>query len=70
MDNQTRTVGLYVPIRKWLTIAEAAELLRVSTYTIRQWAKDGKLAGYKAGLSGRWRFRIEDVEALMCKQVS
>lgn len=51
--------------RRWLTIEEAAEYLRVSRRTIYRWVHDGLLPGYRAGPRGPWRFRQEDLDGLM-----
>jgi len=46
-----------------LTTEEAAAVLRVAPYTVRDWAKEGRLRGSKPGKS--WRFDPADVEALL-----
>lgn len=50
--------------QQWLSRAQAAERLGVSTQTIDNWVRLGKLDRYK--LAGRrlTRFKAEDVEAL------
>ena len=45
---------------RWLTIQEAADILRVSTRTIRKWIKAGELQAKKIG--GVWRIRRKEVE--------
>ena len=35
--------------REWLTVAEAADYLRVSRDTIYRWAREGRLTLYKLG---------------------
>lgn len=51
--------------RRWLTIEEAAEYLRVSKRTIYRWLHDGLLPGYRAGPRGPWRFLREDLDGMM-----
>ena len=45
----------------YLTVAEVAELLRLSEKTVYRLAQQGELPGFKAG--GSWRFRREDIDA-------
>ena len=49
----------------WLTATEAAAYLKVKPRTILQWAKEGRLKGYR--LSGTalvtWRFLRSDLDA-------
>lgn len=49
---------------KYLTAAEAAELLNVSTATVRRLARSGRLPKYRIG-SKAVRFREDDVLALL-----
>jgi excisionase family DNA binding protein len=44
-----------------LTLKEAAEVLRLSPRTIRQYVQQGDLVGRMIG--GRWRFRRSDLDA-------
>jgi len=39
---------------KWLTVKEAAAMLQVSTRTIYDWAKKGKMPAHP--INGEWRF--------------
>lgn len=48
---------------EWLTVAEAAEYLRVSRDTIYRWAKQGKLVLYKVAGTAT-RVRRSDLDAL------
>jgi len=48
---------------KLLTPQEAAEKLAVSTKSIREWLRLGKLKGVKAGRL--WRIREHDLEAFL-----
>lgn len=56
MDNST-----------WLTAAEAASYLKINTRTLLAWARAKKVRGYV--LSGHrrhvWRFRLEDLDAML-----
>lgn len=44
---------------KLLTLREAAEVLRLSTRTLRNYVKSGEIQGKIIG--NRWRFRREDL---------
>ncbi len=44
-----------------LTLREAADVLRLSTRTMREYAQRGKIDGRIIG--GRWRFRRADLDA-------
>ena len=44
-----------------LTLCEAAEILRLSTRTVREYVGRGEIEGRIIG--GRWRFRRADLEA-------
>jgi excisionase family DNA binding protein len=44
-----------------LTLKEAAEVLRLSTRTVREYVKRGEITGRIIG--GRWRFRRADLDA-------
>ena len=46
-----------------LTIAEAAEILRLHPRTLREYLRRGELRGRIVG--GRWRFRRADLEAFV-----
>lgn len=49
------------PNRKYLTVAELADLLRLNPITVANMARAGRIPSYKFG--GRVCFTIEDVEA-------
>ena len=51
--------------QEWFTVDEAAEYLRVSKRTIYKLCQDGYLAGYRAGRRGHRRFRKEELDRLM-----
>ena len=44
-----------------LTLREAADVLRLSTRTVREYLQRGKIEGRIIG--GRWRFRRADLDA-------
>jgi excisionase family DNA binding protein len=46
---------------KLLTLREAAEVLRLSTRTLREYVRRGEIEGRIIG--GRWRFRRADLDA-------
>lgn len=48
---------------EYLSTAEAAELARVSVYTIRRWVKDGELTRHEAG--SRVRIRRDELEKFL-----
>jgi excisionase family DNA binding protein len=51
-----------VPIgERLLTLREAAEVLRLSTRTVREYVQRGEIEGRIIG--GRWRFRRADLDA-------
>jgi excisionase family DNA binding protein len=50
-----------IPIAdRFLTIGEAAEILRLHPRTVREFVRRGELQGRIIG--GRWRFRREDLD--------
>ena len=48
-----------------LTLKEAAEVLRLSTRTVREYIQRGEIEGRIIG--GRWRFRRADLDAFFAK---
>ena len=46
---------------RFLTLSEAAEVLRLSTRTVREYVKRGEIRGKIIGK--RWRFRRADLDA-------
>ena len=58
----TRTKPESVPTgERFLTLCEAAEVLRLSTRTVREYVKRGEIRGKIIGK--RWRFRRADLDA-------
>jgi excisionase family DNA binding protein len=49
----------------FLTLKEAAEVLRLHPRTVREYVRRGELAGRLIG--GRWRFRRQDLDAFFEK---
>lgn len=47
-----------------LTAAEVAQEFRLDPETIRRWAREGRIQAITLP-SGLWRFRREDIEALI-----
>jgi len=45
-----------------LRIKEAAEILGISTATLRKWNKEGKLKAVRISARGDRRYRNEDIE--------
>ena len=50
--------------RGLLEVADVAELLEVSTYTVRRWADQGKIRHIRLP-GGRFKFFHEDIDALL-----
>lgn len=48
--------------QEYLTVEEAAEVLKVDSETIYRWLHANKLPGTKIG--GTWRMRRSDIDAL------
>lgn len=51
-----------------LKIGETARLLSISTSTVREWERTGRLKAVRTS-TGRRLFRLEDVERLTPKEV-
>jgi excisionase family DNA binding protein len=45
------------------TVEEVARLLKLQPYTVREWARLGKLKGRKYGRV--WRFKSSDIQAFI-----
>lgn len=50
---------------RFLTLKEAAEILRLHPRTVREYIRRGELEGRVVG--GRWRFRRKDIDAFFDK---
>jgi len=62
MSRKSNEVPSAVPIGdRLLTLREAAEVLRLSTRTVREYVQRGEVEGRIIG--GRWRFRRADLDA-------
>jgi len=48
-----------------LTVEEAAKILKLSPYTVRELLKKQKLPGIKIGSGRLWRIRKEDLVAYL-----
>jgi excisionase family DNA binding protein len=48
-----------------LTVEEAAKILKLSPYTVRELLKKQKLPGIKIGGGRQWRIRKADLEAYL-----
>jgi excisionase family DNA binding protein len=59
-DTETPTIG-----DRLLTLREAADVLRLSTRTVREYVHRGEIEGRIIG--GRWRFRRADLDAFFAK---
>jgi len=55
-ENAPKPIGDHL-----LTLQDAAEVLRLSTRTVREYVSRGKIEGRIIG--GRWRFRRADLDA-------
>lgn len=51
---------------EFLTVEEVASRLRVSTFTVRRWLRDGALQGVRIG--GRWRVSEESLARFIAEQ--
>jgi len=56
--------------QEWFTVGEAAEYLRVSKRTIHRLCQEGRLVGYRTSKRGYWRFRKEELDKAMKRQVA
>lgn len=48
---------------KYLTVRELADRIGISAYTVRQWARMGKIPARKCGKD--WQFEVELVERVL-----
>ena len=66
-DSRVRPLPVGQDEDNLLSVDEAAELLRVSSYMIRQWARERKIPAIRMG--GRyWRFRRSSLIAWIADQ--
>lgn len=67
VENQVRSLRHDLGSPRFLTVADAAQLLHRSPHTIRRWLRDGTLEGTKAKDSdkGRWLIEKKEVEAFL-----
>lgn len=56
--------------QEWFTVDEAAGYLRVSKRTIYKLCKEGYLIGYRTGNRGHRRFRREELDKVMKRDIS
>ena len=61
-DQETREA-----LTDYLTVGEAASFLGVSTTTLRNWDRSGKLKAHRHPINGYRLYRREDLEALLRK---
>jgi len=50
---------------EYLTVEEVGERLKVSTYTVKRWLREGELAGVRLGRNGPWRTTEDDIRAFL-----
>jgi excisionase family DNA binding protein len=60
MSNENEIITNEAMPEKWVNLEDIAEHLSVSTDTVRNWIKDGKLPFYRAGK--RYKFKISEVD--------
>lgn len=51
--------------RCWVEVAETARRLGVSVWTVRHLAETGQIPYVRFGPRGRFRFLVEDIDALL-----
>ena len=52
---------------QYITIKKASNMLGVSTLTLRNWDKNGKLKAYRHPMNNYRVYKIEDIEAVLRK---
>lgn len=60
MSNEIENITSEATPEKWVNLEDIAEHLSVSTDTVRNWIKGGKLPFYRAGK--RYKFKISEVD--------
>jgi len=59
-------IGTAAMEKEWLTLREAAEMLRVSEFTLRRWLQRGLIRGVKLPTSrAGWRIPRSEIERLL-----
>ena len=53
--------------KKYLTIKETAEIIGVTTLTLRNWDKDGKLKAYRNPINHYRVYKSEEIELFLRK---
>jgi excisionase family DNA binding protein len=66
MPTMTQPAKTELPEVTWLKIAEVAGHVRVSTATVHQWCKEGRLPAARIGR--HWRINRADLDAFMAKR--
>ena len=57
--------------RRYISIAEAADYLQISTRTVRRLISDGELNGYRIGQSGRLiRVDMNEIDAQLMRPIN
>jgi excisionase family DNA binding protein len=54
-------------MKKYITIKKASKLLHVTTLTLRNWDKAGKLRAYRHPINNYRVYRLEQIEAFLNK---
>lgn len=52
---------------EFLNVQKAAKLLDLSAKTVRRWAQESKIKGFKIGTRGDWRFNRNELLKLLKK---
>lgn len=57
--------------RRYISIAEAADYLQISTRTVRRLIRDGELNGYRIGQSGRLiRVDMNEIDGQLLRPIN
>lgn len=57
--------------RRYISIAEAADYLQISTRTVRRLIRDGELNGYRIGQSGRLiRVDMNEIDGQLMRPIN
>ena len=62
-----RKIELVGSQKKYLTVGEAAQILGVTTLTMRNWDKSGKLKAYRNPINSYRLYKPEDIEVFLRK---